>query len=132
MGKTTPSERKVEKFQEQVKYDPEGYVYIQIDHLKEPGILKIGKTNNPRKRFQSASTQGDMEWLFCGEVSDCRAAEKAIHKELKDRLVMPWRPRSEWFYIELDEAIALVRLHIDLINDPEWEGIVDLGEADES
>lgn len=103
-----------------------GWVYIV--GAQETGLVKIGYTSNPPRRFVALRTACPVEmfvlYLVAGDASD----EKALHRQFKSL-----RVRKEWFRLEpgneLDTFIHKARedwemvLHADDFNeDGFWYG----------
>ena len=116
---------------------PEGWVYI-VRNPEVPQYLKIGKTfpNGIGDIMTDARRYGRAEMVFKREAAYAEHAEKKIaHVELSEYNL---RNRgytdvgTEVFEVPLKKAIEVVKMACDIVNDPDWEGIVDLGEADES
>jgi len=69
-----------------------GYIYI----MSCQGLLKIGKSINPRSRVKALQTANAMPIRLMKQwrVSSMSAAEEVIHSELSD-----WRQKGEWFHL---------------------------------
>ena len=126
-GIVTPSEKKVRREAKRIQYTPEGWIYALKDHMKEPGFLKLGKTNDLKRRLADFNTAGDFEMMHWVKVVDAKAAEDMLHAHFIDSHHL-----REWFKVDLKDAVEAMDSIADTVNDPDWEGIVDLGEADES
>jgi len=94
-----------------------GFIYILRNPTMETSIFKIGltrdevderakqlsKTSVPDKFYKS------QEW----NVKDCLKAEKEIHKRLNEHRV---DPRREFFKVDYDKAIKVIKDVVDEIN----------------
>lgn len=116
---------------------PEGWVYIERNP-EVPQHLKIGKTfpNGLGDIITAARRYGRAEIVYKRKAAYAEHAERKIaHVELREYNL---RNRgytdvgTEVFEVPLKKAIEVVKMACDIVNDPDWEGIVDLGEADES
>ena len=126
-GIVTPSEKKVRRETKRIQYTPEGWIYALKDHMKEPGFLKLGKTNDLKRRLADFNTAGDFEMMYWSKVVDAKAAEDMLHAHFIDSHHL-----REWFKVSLKDAVEAMDSISDTVNDPDWEGIVDLGDVDES
>jgi hypothetical protein len=87
-----------------------GIVYV-LTNPAMPGLVKIGQTTNEiANRMNELNTTGvplPFECPFACEVDDCKAVENALHKAF-----YPYRinPRREFFEIDPDQAIVILRL----------------------
>ena len=107
----------VEKDTELFKEPNAGFIYILRNPTMEKNIFKIGLTRNDvddRVNQLSKTSVPDkfyksQEW----NVKDCVKAEKEIHSRLIDYRV---DPRREFFKIDYDKAIAVIKEVIDEIN----------------
>jgi hypothetical protein len=87
-----------------------GIVYV-LTNPAMPGLVKIGQTTNAVTiRMNDLNTTGvplPFDCLFAGEVDDCKVVETALHKAF-----YPYRvnPKREFFEIDPDQAIAILRL----------------------
>jgi hypothetical protein len=94
-----------------------GFIYILRNASLGKNIFKIGLTrNNVDERVdQLSNTSVPDKFLKCQEwnVRDCVKAEKEIHTKL-----MKYRvdPRREFFCVEYEEAIGIIKEVIDKIN----------------
>ena len=94
-----------------------GFIYILRNPTMEKNIFKIGLTKNEvgnRVNQLSKTSVPDrfyksQEW----NVKDCVKAEKEIHLKLNKYRV---DPRREFFNIEYDKAIKVIKEVIDEIN----------------
>ncbi len=107
----------IEKETELFKGKNAGFIYILRNPTMEKNIFKIGltryevdarvgqlsKTSVPDKFYKS------QEW----NVKDCEEAEKEIHLRLHDYRV---DPRREFFKIDYDKAIKVIKEVVDEIN----------------
>lgn len=87
-----------------------GYVYILTSSALKANWLKIGKTTRtPRERAAEISRATGVpvpyEVVFEVPVSDCHAAEKAIHRALNKKRAASNR---EFFVLPLPKAIDVV------------------------
>lgn len=126
-GIVTPSEKKVRRESRAITYTPEGWLYAAKDHMKQRGFLKLGKTNDLARRLSEFNTAGDFEMMYWVKVADAKAAERMVHDHFESDHHL-----REWFKVSLKDATEVMDSVADVVNDPEWEGIVDLGDADES
>jgi hypothetical protein len=126
-GIVTKSEQRVRQEKKKIKYVPEGWTYAAKDHMKEPGYLKLGKTNDLSRRLSELNTAGDFEMMHWVKVPDVKEAEDMLHHHFKSQHYL-----REWFEVSTGDAIEAMDAIGDIVNDPDWEGIVDMGEADES
>jgi len=104
-GIETDSERKAERSAKRTKYVPQGWLYAMKDHLKHAGILKLGKTNNLRKRLSSANTWGDFEIVYWVRVSNAVEAETMMHSAFFGRNII-----REWFRVSTEEVREVMDL----------------------
>ena len=87
-----------------------GIVYV-LTNPAMPGLVKIGQTTNEITiRMNELNTTGvpfPFDCLFACEVDDCKTVENALHKAF-----YPYRvnPKREFFEIDPDQAIVLLRL----------------------
>jgi len=86
------------------------YIYV-IGPENENGFMKIGFSQDPKKRLSSLQT-GNIENLkiyHIEEVADerVRLVEKAIHREISHH-----REKGEWFRLSSEDAIAEVKFGI--------------------
>jgi hypothetical protein len=87
-----------------------GIVYV-LTNPAMPGLVKIGQTaSDITSRMNELNTTGvplPFDCLFACEVDDCKAVEDALHKAF-----YPYRinPRREFFEIDPDQAIVILRL----------------------
>ena len=87
-----------------------GIVYV-LTNPAMPGLVKIGQTTNEiTNRLNELNTTGvpfPFECLFACEVDDCKLVENSLHKAF-----YPYRvnPRREFFEIDPDQAIVILRL----------------------
>jgi len=88
----------------------QGIVYV-LSNPAMPGLVKIGQTTNEiTNRMNDLNTTGvplPFECLFACEVDDCKLVENSLHKAF-----YPYRinPRREFFEIDPDQAIVILRL----------------------
>lgn len=116
---------------------PEGWVYI-VRNPELPQYLKIGKTfpNGIGDIMAAARRYGraelvHKEWAEHAEIAEKRHAHVEL-KEFNLRRKGYTDVGTEVFEVSVERAIEEVKIACDLVNDPDWEGIVDVGEADES
>jgi hypothetical protein len=88
-----------------------GIVYV-LTNPAMPGLVKIGKTTqgtteDRMSTLYNSSVPVPFECPFAARVQDADAAEAALHQAFA-----PYRvnPRREFFEIEPDQAIAILRL----------------------
>ena len=87
------------------------YVYV-LTNPAMPGMVKIGKTSadNAEDRASNLYTTGvplPFHVEFAAKVQDSARVEKALHNAFKDSRV---NPRREFFRIDPDQAIEILRL----------------------
>lgn len=107
----------IEKKEDTFTGENAGYIYILRNPTMGENIFKIGLTRNEvaeRVKQLSKTSVPDkfyksQEW----QVKDCIKAEKEIHKLLNDYRV---DPRREFFQIQYDKAIEVIKNIIDRIN----------------
>lgn len=107
----------VEKETELFKGKNAGFIYILRNPTMDKNIFKIGLTRNEvddRVNQLSKTSVPDkfyksQEW----NVKDCVKAEKEIHSRLNDYRV---DPRREFFKIDYDKAIKVIKEVIDEVN----------------
>jgi len=107
----------VEKVTELFKGKNAGFIYILRNPTMDKNIFKIGLTRNEvddRVNQLSKTSVPDkfyksQEW----NVKDCVKAEKEIHSRLNDYRV---DPRREFFKIDYDKAIKVIKEVIDEVN----------------
>ena len=125
-GIVTPSEKKVRKATTGIKYTKQGWIYAAVDHMKKPGYRKLGKTNDLNKRLGGLNTAGDFEFEYFLEVQDAKQAEGMVHEHLESSHYL-----REWYTVSLEDAVEVMDAVADVVNDSDWEGILDLGDARE-
>ncbi len=126
-GIVTKSEKKVRREAKKIKYSKPGWVYALKDHMKQPGFLKIGSTNDLRRRLADFNTAGDFEMMYFRKVPDCKKAETDVQIRFEEQNHI-----REWFKVSLKDAVEAIDIVADLSVDPDWEGIVDVGDPYES
>jgi len=126
-GIVTPSEKKVRREAKRIQYTPEGWIYALKNHMAIPGFLKLGKTNDLKRRLADFNTAGDFEMMHWVKVVDAKAAEDMLHAHFIDSHHL-----REWFKVDLKDAVEAMDSIADTVNDPDWDGIVDLGDADDA
>jgi hypothetical protein len=107
----------VEKDTESYEGVDAGYIYILRNPIMEKNIFKIGRTRNDvdqRVKQLSKTSIPDkfyksQEWI----VKDCVRAEKEIHGRLNNYRI---DPRREFFNIDYDKAINVIKEVIEEIN----------------
>ena len=68
------------------------------------GLVKVGFTTNPRVRFRSYKSFGNVQHVYLSEWSDdVRSAEKRCHMELS-----AFRESGEWYRIPYEKAKQVV------------------------
>ena len=82
-----------------------GDVYIMIDTLKMPGLVKIGTTTNVGKRLKSGDTWGAFSCLYKKDFERSYEAEAKVHELLDDYRVYS---NKEWFSVDTDLAIKTI------------------------
>lgn len=107
----------VEKDTELFKGPNAGFIYILRNPTMEKNIFKIGLTRNDvDERVNQLSKTSVPDKFYKSQewnVKDCVKAEKEIHTRLNDYRV---DPRREFFKIDYDKAIAVIKAVIDEIN----------------
>ena len=89
----------------------EGIIYVLVNPSM-PGIIKIGKTNQEDVKLRMAQlyTTGvplPFECVYAAKVRNMDDVERALHTAFSpDRL----NPRREFFEIEANQAIAIIKL----------------------
>ncbi|MBM3328845.1 MAG: GIY-YIG nuclease family protein, partial [Calditrichaeota bacterium] len=90
-----------------------GYVYV-VTNPAMPGLVKIGWTdsNPPEDRIRElyAGVTGvpvPFEIVYMGKVRNAREVEKALHNAFGPNR---YNPKREFFAIEPDQAIVILRL----------------------
>ena len=128
-GIVTPSEKKVRQEKRKIKYVPEGWIYAAKDWMKqrEEDYHKLGKTNDLERRLKEFNTAGDFEMMHWVKVPDVKKAEDMLHYHFRDQHHL-----REWFKVSLEDAIEAMDAIGDIVNDPDWKGEVDLGDADDA
>ena len=88
-----------------------GIVYV-LENPAMPGLVKIGKTSRSSVKIRlrdlySTGVPVPFECTYAARVKDSMEVEKAFHSAFR-----PYRvnPKREFFEIESDQAIALLRL----------------------
>ena len=122
-GIVTPSEKKARRETKRIQYTPEGWIYALKNHMAIPGFLKLGKTNDLKRRLADFNTAGDFEMMYWSKVVDARVAEDMLHAHFIDSHHL-----REWFKVSLKDAVEAMDSIADTVNDPDWEGIVDVGD----
>jgi len=88
----------------------QGIVYV-LSNPAMPGLVKIGQTTNEiTNRMNDLNTTGvplPFECLFACEVDDCKLVENSLHKAFYPNRI---NPRREFFEIDPDQAIVILRL----------------------
>ena len=116
---------------------PEGWVYI-VRNPEVPQHLKVGKTfpNGIGDIMSAARRYGRAELIHKEWAEHAEIAEKKhAHKELKEfnlRKSGYTDVGTEVFEVSVEKAIEAVKIACDIVNDPDWDGIVDLGDADDA
>lgn len=96
-------------------------IYI-FKNMQYP-ILKIGMSDNPLKRMKSVQGAAgfELEFYFESEpVINPATIERLIHKELKD-----YRTGGEWFDIDAEEALKIVKKIVSDSEKGEYKDIVE-------
>jgi T5orf172 domain-containing protein len=89
---------------------PPGHLYILLNPSFQEGFLKVGMTTrDPSERAKELSQTSGLPTAFIvayqEPVSDCRAAEREVHRRLSEFRVKDDR---EFFRMDLREAITVV------------------------
>jgi hypothetical protein len=82
-----------------------GYVYVMIDTLKMPGLIKIGTAENVGDRLQDGNTWGAFSCLYKKAFERSYEAESKVHELLDDCRVYS---NKEWFSVDTDLAIKTI------------------------
>lgn len=85
------------------------FIYI-ITNPAWRGWVKIGRSNNPRKRCENYNTNSplrDYKLEYYAFVDNIRDIEMAFIDKYSDS-------HNEWFYISVKEARDLIEKHIDI------------------
>lgn len=108
----------VEKEGELYRDPNAGYIYILRNPTMERNIFKIGLTRyNVEDRVNQLSKTSVPDRFYKSQewnVKDCIKAEAEIHKRLEDYRV---DPRREFFKIDYDKAISVIKNVVDSINE---------------
>lgn len=108
----------IEKESELYKGENAGYIYILRNPTMGNNIFKIGLTRNEvNYRVDQLSKTSVPDKFYKSQewnVKDCVRAEKEIHSRLNDYRV---DPRREFFKIDYDKAIRVIKEVIDEINE---------------
>jgi hypothetical protein len=89
----------------------EGIIYILTNPIM-PGIIKIGKTNQEDVKLRMAQLYSTgvplpFECEYAAKVKDIDVVERALHTAFSpDRI----NPKREFFEIEANQAIAIIKL----------------------
>ena len=89
----------------------EGIVYV-LENPAMPGLVKIGKTTRKSvrvrlKNLYSTGVPVPFECAYAAKVKDAAEVEKAFHTAFAPNRI---NPNREFFEIESEQAIALLRL----------------------
>jgi hypothetical protein len=80
-------------------------VYVVKD-CNEPGIYKVGCTNNANVRFTQYFTHGNnMKIVYTKRCKDRKALERAVHVRLSEK---KHNDRTDWFTITFDEIRRII------------------------
>jgi len=94
-----------------------GFIYILRNPTMEANIFKIGLTRNDvTERVKQLSKTSVPDKFYKSQewnVKDCVVAEKEIHKRLTEFRV---DPRREFFKVDYDKAIEVIKDVVDEIN----------------
>ena len=82
-----------------------GKVYIMIDTLKMPGLVKIGTTTDVGERLKAGDTWGAFSCLYKKDFERSYEAEAKVHELLDDYRVYS---NKEWFSVDTDLAIKTI------------------------
>ncbi len=79
---------------------PAGYVYV-IEDKDRPGMYKIGRTKNPKRRLQqiTSNTGSELDYLRLIRANDAKREEKRLHQQYGYS-----RRAGEWFKLSDSEA----------------------------
>ncbi|EBU3468633.1 GIY-YIG nuclease family protein [Salmonella enterica subsp. enterica serovar Tennessee] len=78
-----------------------GYVYL-IEDMERKGLVKIGKTRNPKTRLSSIRRTGGIAYgrtFVSNRIADSGALELRLHNLFDDR-----RVHGEWFRVDFETA----------------------------
>ncbi len=107
----------VEKQTDLYKGEYAGFIYILRNPTMDKNIFKIGLTKNEvHERVEQLSKTSVPDKFYKSQewnVKDCKRAESEIHKILTEYRV---DPRREFFKIEYDKAIKVIKEVVDKIN----------------
>jgi len=102
--KSSPSTPR-DSTKEVVPKEGPGYVYVMIDTLKMPGLIKIGTAENVGDRLQDGNTWGAFSCLYKKAFERSYEAESKVHELLDDCRVYS---NKEWFSVDTDLAIKTI------------------------
>ena len=91
------------------KTNNSGIIYVLVNEAM-PGYVKIGKTNNLKKRIKDLDTTSVPLSFICSyacTVKDMDFVEKQLHAAFKDNRV---RPKREFFRIASERVVAALKL----------------------
>lgn len=78
-----------------------GYVYL-IEDMERKGLVKIGKTRNPKTRLSFIRRTGGIAYgrtFVSNRIADCGELELRLHNLFDDR-----RVHGEWFRVDFETA----------------------------
>ena len=110
----------------------EGYVYILINPVM-PGIIKIGYTENMKRRLRDLDTTGvpqPYEPYFSVKTKKYQLLEKVIHRELDKLTDSRLRNNREFFKMDPDMARDLLMNISQLLDDAEPDDYGNVATAD--
>ena len=82
-----------------------GDVYVMIDTLKMPGLVKIGTTTNVYERLDDGNTWGAFSCLYKKAFQRSYEAEAKVRELLDDYRIYS---NKEWFEVNTDFAIKTI------------------------
>jgi hypothetical protein len=90
---------------EVVPQEGPGDVYVMIDTLKMPGLVKIGTTTDVNERLDNGNTWGAFSCLYKKAFQRSYEAEAKVHELLDDYRIYS---NKEWFEVNTDFAIKTI------------------------
>ena len=90
---------------EVVPQEGPGDVYVMIDTLKMPGLVKIGTTTDINERLDNGNTWGAFSCLYKKAFQRSYEAEAKVHELLDDYRIYS---NKEWFEVNTDFAIKTI------------------------
>jgi len=115
-GIVTQSEKKARREFKRIKYEPEGWIYALKNHMAIPGFLKLGMSNDLKRRLAGFNTAGDFEMMYWVKVVDAKVAEDMLHAYFIDSHHL-----REWFKVDLKDAIKAMDSIANTVNNNEGD-----------